>query len=127
MIYENTLLIALSLLLFRIIIALIFFSSGWKHAKDPKARAESIGMSPQATFILGIAEVLGAIFIALGIYSQIGALILILAMMGAIYKKIVVWNTGFYADKGFGWHYDLLLLLGNLVIFATAGGEWVLL
>jgi uncharacterized membrane protein YphA (DoxX/SURF4 family) len=30
-------------------------------------------------------------------------------------------------EKGFGWHYDLMLLVMNLVIVFTGGGRWVLL
>ncbi len=80
-------------------------------------------MSSMATSILGFAEVLGAISVALGIFSQIGAVLIMLAMSGAIYKKIAEWNIGFYGKDGFGWHYDLLLLLATLVIFTTGGGR----
>ncbi len=83
-------------------------------------------MSPALTTILGIAEILGAISIAVGIFTQIGALILILTMLGAIYKKVFEWDKGFYEKEGYGWHYDLLLLLGALVVLATAGGRLVL-
>ncbi len=40
--------------------------------------------------------------------------------------KVFKWETGFYAE-GFGWHYDLLILLAALVIFTTAGGAFVIL
>ena len=78
---------------------MVFFSSGKSHAQKPKARGESIGMSPTATTILGIAEMVGAVSIALGIFTQIGALLIMGAMLGAMYKKIFVWKTGFYEDK----------------------------
>ena len=84
-------------------------------------------MSPQATKALGLVEMLAAISVILGVLPQIGALLLIGTMLGAIYKKIFAWNTGFYADEGFGWHYDLLLLAAALVILATNGGAYSLL
>lgn len=106
---------------------MVFFSSGKSHAQKPKERGESIGMSPTATTILGIAEMVGAVSIALGIFTQIGALLIMGAMLGAMYKKIFVWKTGFYEDKGYGWHYDLLLFLGAFVVFATHGGSLTLI
>ncbi len=127
MIFDTAFLAGFALLLLRIIIAIVFFSSGKSHVQKPKERGESIGMSPTATTILGIAEIVGAIFIAFGIFTQIGALLILGAMLGAMYKKIFVWKTGFYEDKGYGWHYDLLLFLGTFVIFTTHGGSLILI
>ena len=50
---------------------------------------------------------------------------LILIMLGAIQKKIFVWKTGFWGKGGSGWHYDLMLLVMNLVIVVTGGGKLV--
>lgn len=122
MTFDTTFLVAYALLFLRIIIAIIFFSSGKSHIQHPIERGKSIGMSPTETKILGFAEVIGAISIAVGLFAQLGALILLAAMLGALYKMIFVWKTKFYEDNGYGWHYDLLLLLGLLVIFATDGG-----
>lgn len=126
MIIDATFLNAFALLLLRLIIAIILFSSGKSHVQDPVDRGKSIGLSTIATSVLGFAEIIGALSIALGIFPQIGALIIMLAMLGAIYKKIFIWKTGFYAEEGFGWHYDLLIFLGALVIFTTAGGSLVI-
>ncbi|OBX24775.1 putative oxidoreductase [Gelidibacter algens] len=122
MLIDTTNLVPYALLFLRIVIGIIFFSSGKSHAQHPAERSKSIGMTPITTSILGIAEIIGAISIAFGIFTQIGALILMMTMVGALYKKIALWNTKFYEDKGYGWHYDVLLLLGLLVIFATSGG-----
>lgn len=119
---DTIFLVPYALLFLRIIIAVIFFSSGKSHAQQPVERGKSIGLSPEMTKILGIVEIIAAISIALGIFTQIGALILMIVMVAAIQKKVFVWNTKFYENKGYGWHYDLLLLLGLLVIFATDGG-----
>lgn len=127
MILETSSFTDYSLLLLRIIVAIILFSSGKGHIHNPKDRAQSLGLSKEITIFLGIAEILGAISIVFGIFTQIGAVLIMGAMMGAIYKKIIKWKTGFYAKEGFGWHYDLLILLGTLVIFTTAGGAFVLL
>jgi putative oxidoreductase len=58
---------------------------------------------------------------------QFAALGLILVMLGAIQKKVFVWHTGFWGKNTYGWHYDLMLVIMNLVVIATDGGHWVLL
>jgi putative oxidoreductase len=58
---------------------------------------------------------------------QPAAIGLILVMLGAIQKKAFVWKTGFWGEKSGGWHYDLMLVLMNLVILTTDGGRYVLL
>lgn len=112
----------LALLLLRLLIAAIFARSGWSHMTKPGERAESIGMSPGFTLVLGVVEVLGAASIALGVYPQLGAIVLIGVMLGAIQKKMFEWKTGFWGDEGQGWYYDLLYLVCCLVILTTAGG-----
>ncbi len=115
-----------ALLLLRLMIAAVFCSSGWSHAKDPAGRSKSIGMSPGFTLFLGIAELAGGLGVAAGVLPQLAALGLILIMLGAIQKKIFVWHTGFWGKDGYGWHYDLIFVLMNLVVITTAGGKWVL-
>ena len=70
---------------------------------------------------------LGAAGVALGVLTQLAAAGLILLMLGAIQKKIFVWHIGFWGKNNNGWHYDLMLVVMNLVIIATNGGRWVLL
>jgi putative oxidoreductase len=115
-----------ALLCLRVLVAAIFFESGRRHAGDPVGRAASIGLSPGATRILGWAEMIAALGLALGVFTQVAALILILVMLGAIQKKVFVWHIGFWGDQTYGWHYDLLLLVANLVILTTGGGRLVL-
>ena len=105
-------------------IAAVFGSSGWSHVRDPAGRAEKIGMSPKFTLFLGGAELAGSLGVALGVLAPFAALGLILIMLGAIRKKIFVWRTGFWGKKGYGWHYDLMLVVMNLVVVATGGGSW---
>jgi putative oxidoreductase len=116
----------LSLLLLRLMVAAVFVSSGWADVKDPKERAKSIGMSPSFTLFLGAAEIAGGLGVAFGVLTQLAVIGLILIMLGAIQKKIFVWHTGFWGEKASGWHYDLMLVLMNLVIVCTNGGKYVL-
>ena len=108
-------------------VGLVFISSGYSHLKDPEARSKSIEMSKGFTIFLGIAEVAGRMGVAFGVLTQLAAIGLILIMLGAVQKKIFSWHTTFWGEKTYGWHYDLMLILMNLVIITTNGGGWVLL
>jgi putative oxidoreductase len=115
----------LGLLLLRLKVGLVFATSGYNHLKDPEARAKSIEMPKAFTILLGIAEVAGGLGVAAGVLTQLAAFGLILIMLGAIQKKIFVWHTGFWGEKSYGWHYDLIFVLVNLVIAFTNGGAYV--
>src|SRR3954468_2323566 len=115
-----------ALLLMRLVVGLVFISSGWSHVKDPVTRGKSIGLSPGFTRFIGLAELFGGAGVALGVLPQLAALGLILIMAGAIQKKIFVWHTGFWGKSSDGWHYDLLFVTMCLVIATTGGGRYVL-
>jgi putative oxidoreductase len=117
----------LALLLMRILVGLVFVTSGYSHLKDPEARAKSIGMSKAFTIFLGAAEVAGGLGVTFGVLIQLAAIGLILIMFGAIQKKMFVWHTGFWGEKASGWHYDLLFVVMNFVIACTEGGRYVLM
>ena len=108
-------------------VGVVFITSGWNHLKDPEARSKSIGLSKNFTILVGTGEVLGSLGVLLGVPTQLAALGLILIMLGAIYKKIFVWHTGFWGQKTYGWHYDLTFIVMNLVIIFTDGGRFKLL
>jgi putative oxidoreductase len=116
-----------SLFLLRLMVAVVFGSSGFNHLKSPRERAESLGMSVEFTVFLGAAELAGAIALTAGFLTQWAALGLIAIMFGAIYMKAVKWRTGFWGEKSSGWHYDLLFVVMNLVILCTGGGRIALM
>lgn len=116
----------LGILLLRLMVGLVFVTSGYSHLKDPEGRSKSIGMSKGFTVFLGMAEVAGGLGVATGVLPQIAAFGLILIMLGAIQKKMFVWHTGFWGEKSSGWHYDLIFVLMNLLIAFTDGGRYVL-
>jgi putative oxidoreductase len=116
----------LGLLLLRLMVALIFLTSGWSHVTRAEERSKSIGMSKGFTVFLGLAELAGGLGVAVGALTQLGAAGLILVMLGAIQKKIFVWHTGFWGTNTYGWHYELMLIVMILVILFTDGGQWVL-
>ena len=117
-----------ALLLLRVMVGIVFITSGWKHLQNPEARSKEIGMSKGFTIFLGAAEVAGSLGVIFGVLTQIAAVGLILIMLGAIQKKIFVWRTGFWGKSGTnGWSYDTMLVVMNLVIVTTGGGNLSLL
>jgi putative oxidoreductase len=114
----------LALLLLRLMVAAVFITSGWSHATKSEERSKSIGMSPGFTKFLGAAEIAGGLGVMFGVWPQLAAAGLILIMLGAIQKKIFVWKIGFWGEKTYGWHYELMLVLMCVVIAVFDGGEW---
>src|SRR5271154_2944578 len=104
-----------ALLLLRIMIGIIFLTSGWKHLTDPEKRSKDIGMGKGVTIFLGAAELAGSLGIIFGVLAQLAAAGLISIMLGAIQKKMVVWRTGFWGASGTnGWSYDTMFVVMNL-------------
>ena len=115
----------LGLQLLRSMVGIVFIDGGWNDLRTPRERSESIGKSRNFTIFLGTAEILGGAGVVLGIWPQLDALGLIMAMPGATYDKIFVWHTEFWGGKTYGSRYDPMLPLMNLVVF-TNGGPYVL-
>ncbi len=114
-----------ALLFLRLLIGILFATSGWSHVKDPEARGESIGLSPGFTRTLGVTEIIAGASLGVGIFAQLAALAVMGVMFGAIYKKMFVWNSGFWGEAGGGWFYDLLYLVCAFLIASTGGGNLV--
>jgi len=72
-----------ALLCLRLLVALVLFESGRRHASDPVGRAASIGWA-RLTRILGLGEMAAALGVAVGVLTQVAALGLMLIMLGAI-------------------------------------------
>lgn len=116
-----------ALLLLRLMVGIVFVTSGYKHLRDPEARSKDIEMSKSFTILLGAAESAGGLGVISGVLAQLAAIGLILLMLGAIQKKIFVWHSGFWGKSGTnGWSYDTMLIVMNLVIVTTGGGNLAL-
>jgi len=117
----------IALLLLRLMVGIVFITSAYKHLKDPATRSKDIGMSKSFTIFLGAVELAGGLGVISGILAQLAAIGLILVMLGAIQKKIFTWHTGFWGKSGTnGWSYDTMLVVMNLVIVTTGGGNLTL-
>jgi putative oxidoreductase len=77
-------------LLLRLMVGVVFITSGWNDLKDPGNRF---------TIFLGTAEVAGSLGIMFGGQIQVAALGLIVIGLGAIQRKTFVWHTGFWARR----------------------------
>jgi putative oxidoreductase len=117
-----------ALLFLRLMIGIVFITSSYKHLKDPESRSKDIEMSKISTIVLGVAELMGGLGVVSGVFAQLAAFGLILVMLGAIQKKMFVWHTGFWGKSGTnGWSYDTMLVVMNLVIVTTGGGNLTLI
>ncbi len=114
-----------ALLLLRLMVAIVFLTSGWNTLKDPAKRAKDVGLPGPLTVFLGAAEMAGGLGVLFGVLAQVAAAGLIVINLGAVYKKIFEWRTGFWGEASSGWSYDLLIIAMNLVILTTAGGRYV--
>jgi len=116
-----------ALLFLRLMVGLVFVTSGYKHLQDPETRSKDIEMSKGFTVFLGAAEFAGGLGVISGVFAQLAAMGLILLMLGAIQKKIFAWHTGFWGKSGTnGWSYDTMLIVMSLVIVTTGGGNLAL-
>jgi putative oxidoreductase len=116
-----------ALLLLRLMVGIVFVTSGYKHLKDPETRSKDIEVSKSFTILLGASELAGGLGVISGVLVQLVAISLILLMLGAIQKKIFVWHSGFWGKSGTnGWSYDTMLIVMNLVIVTTGGGNLAL-
>jgi putative oxidoreductase len=112
-----------ALLLLRLMVGIIFLTSGWRHNTNSETRSKEIGLSKGLTIFLGLAELAGGLGVTFGVLAQPAAIALIVILVGAIQKKIFVWHTGFWGSAGTnGWSYDTMLIVMNLVIVTTGGG-----
>ena len=117
----------IALLLLRLMVGIVFITSGYKHLKDPATRSKDIGMSKSFTILLGATELAGGLGVISGVLAQLAAIGLILVMLGAIQKKIFTRHTGFWGKSGTnGWSYDTMVVIINLVIVTTSGGNLTL-
>lgn len=73
--------------------------------------------------VLGIVEMISALYLIFGFYTQLGALLLSCVMVGAITIKITKWGVMFSAADRTGWEFDLILLTANIAILLVGGGS----
>lgn len=111
------------LLALRLVIAAIFLYHAMPKLKMPGMMATMMKMPAMMIFMMGVFETAGAIFVATGLFYQVGALILGTVMVGAIWFKITTWKTGFSSMQATGWEFDLVLLAASAAILLGGVGS----
>ena len=88
-------------------VGVVFITRGGNDLNDPVARGKNIGLSKGFTLFLSAAELAGSLGVMFGVLRQLAALGLVVVMLGAIYRRIFVWHTGFWGERtngsGGGW------------------------
>ncbi|AJS60548.1 DoxX family protein [Paenibacillus sp. IHBB 10380] len=124
--------IALGLLIIRLVVGLSFVGHGaqklfgWFGGYGPKGTGgwmESIGIKPGVAMAVGagLAELLGGLLFAAGLFTEVGALLIVLTMLGAIVK--VHGSNGYWATAN-GYEYNLLLIVVAIGIALTGAGAY---
>jgi putative oxidoreductase len=79
-----------------------------------------MGLPPELQIPIALAELLGGIFLIVGILTRITASILAVITLGAIF--MIRGIEEFFISKG-GWEWDLMILAGELSIIAIGPGR----
>ena len=125
---------AVGLLVIRVIVGLLFVGHGaqklfgWFGGYGPKGTGgwlESIGVKPGVTMAVaaGLMELVGGLLFALGLLTPVGAVLIILTMIGAI--KTVHGQNGLWSTTN-GYEYNLVLLAVAAGVALTGAGAYSL-
>ncbi|HLD71847.1 MAG TPA: DoxX family protein [Candidatus Peribacteraceae bacterium] len=110
------------LLALRIALGVIFLVHGPPKVMHPE-RASAMGFAVWFWVMLGLGETIGALSMLLGFLTQIGAIILLLIMLGAHYFKMVVWKVPFTSMEKTGWEFDFMILSATTALVFLGGGS----
>jgi putative oxidoreductase len=117
---------AITLLLLRCGLATVFIYHGYPKLFGGTERFvesfQAIGLPAYVVYIAGVIELFGGIALALGLFTPVAGLLLVLDMVAAMWKYNL--NEGISAVR----EYELPLILGlaALAIAATGGGTFSL-
>lgn len=114
------------LLALRLAVAAIFLFHAFPKLKMSGELGKMMGWPSGAVMLLGLVELASAILVATGIYLQLGALLLGVIMLGAIYHKIFKWKIPFWSMNNTGWEFDLILLAANVALLLEGGGIFMI-
>lgn len=115
-----------SLLMTRVVVAVIFFFAGWAKFSFWTTTPEGFpaGMIILIKF-LSIVEPLGALALVIGFLTRWAAAGLAIIMIGSIFVLSFTMNTNFFTTpQGLGWDYNLLLLTCCTALLSFGAGKW---
>jgi len=111
------------LLVLRVFLGIIFIYHAAPKLRMSEAMAKGAGFSSGSVFFLGLVEFLSGLALILGFYAEIGALLVGIVMLGALYYKIFKWKVSFFAMDKTGWEFDLILLGAAVAVFLLGAGN----
>ena len=114
----------LGLFLLRLAIAIVFLAHGPQKLTKTNDVAKGMGMKPGQVMAVGLLETLGAASMILGVYTQIGAIMLAIVMLGAIYMKTQKWGKSFTGENG--WELDFMVLVAIIAVFFNTPAAYTL-
>lgn len=114
------------LLLIRLIVGLSFIVAARNKSRNIKKFAKKNGLPVMVAIFVMCAEFVSGATLLLGVYSQFGALIIMLLMLGTIRLHIFKWHSPYWASSG-GWEYDLIMFTLAATVFVFGAGRYVLL
>jgi uncharacterized membrane protein YphA (DoxX/SURF4 family) len=114
----------------RVLFALLFVSSGVNHftqnaAMTGYAKYKKIPMAKISVYVSGLMLVLGGIYIALGFYADLGALLLAIFLIPTAFLMHAFWkesDTTAKSNERIAFFKDLSLAGAALIIFALLRG-----
>ncbi len=123
---------ALGLLIIRLVVGLSFAAHGtqklfgWFGGYGPKGTGgffESIGIKPGVAMavLAGLAEVIGGLLFAAGLWTEIGAALIVITMLVAIFK--VHFKNGFWSTSN-GYELNLLLIAVAVGVALIGAGDY---
>ncbi|MBE1443738.1 DoxX family protein [Paenibacillus sp. OAS669] len=126
--------IALGLLIVRLVVGLTFAGHGaqklfgWFGGYGPKGTGgwmESVGIKPGVLMAVlsGLMELIGGLLFAAGLFTEAGAALIVLTMLGAIVK--VHGKNGYWATSN-GYEYNLMLIAVAVGVALIGAGAYSL-
>lgn len=126
--------IALGLLIVRLVVGLTFMGHGaqklfgWFGGYGPKGTGgwmESIGIKPgvQMAVLSGLMELIGGLLFGAGLFTAVGAALIVITMLGAIVK--VHGKNGYWVTSN-GYEYNLILIAIAVGVALIGAGSYSL-
>ena len=120
----------IALIVGRVLFALLFVSSGVNHftqnsALTDYAKYKKIPMAKIAVYVSGLMLVLGGLYIALGFYADLGALLIAIFLIPTAFLMHAFWKESDATAKSnemIAFFKDLSLAGAALIIFALLRG-----
>ena len=80
----------------------------------------SAGLPPEMQMPIALAELIGGIFLVVGVLTRITGAVFAVILLGAIFH--IRWENGFFVSQG-GWEWDLVMLAAVLSIIVAGPGR----